>query len=219
MQCVRCREAEATRHQQLHDFVVEVHAGYEPCYPAASGATGGGAFHAVVWQAPVTAPSPVRVWVGLKNSDDVGIRFDLKAKVYSNGSLVGSGTLNSVAGGSSGFNNATLNTIPLTLIAPVSAGDTLTVEVLVRNACWRSGKNSGSARLWYNGQPIDSGPTRDAGSRFHATIDSEPSQDYFLRGGATLSTTAGTSRLFVNTAAGAKCSPFASFGSWSTTVP
>jgi hypothetical protein len=44
-----------------------------------------------------------------------------------NGALVGSGQLNSVAGGSSGFNNAKLSHIPLTLGAPVSVfpGDTL----------------------------------------------------------------------------------------------
>ena len=79
-----------------------------------------GEVHAALWQDPVTV-----VWVGLKNSDDVGIRFDLQAKVYLNGSLVGSGTLNSVAGGSSGFNNAKLHTIPLTLTAPISIGENL----------------------------------------------------------------------------------------------
>ena len=42
-----------------------------------------GEVHAVLW--PVTVP--VKVWVGLKNSDDVGIRFDLQAKAYLNGSL------------------------------------------------------------------------------------------------------------------------------------
>ena len=102
----------------------------------------------------------------------------------------------------------------------MSSGETLRIEVLVRNACSRSGKNSGTARLWYNGQPIDSGPTRDAGSRVRVTIRTdEPSQDYFFRPGSTLNTTAGASRLFVNTTAGAKCSPFASFGSWRTTPP
>ena len=47
--------------------------------------------------------------MGLANSDDVGIRFDLQAIVSVNGSPVGSGYLDSVAGGSSGFNNAKLN--------------------------------------------------------------------------------------------------------------
>jgi hypothetical protein len=42
--------------------------------------------------------------VGLKNSDDVGIRFDLRAEVYRNGTqLAGSGEVASVPGGSSGF--------------------------------------------------------------------------------------------------------------------
>jgi hypothetical protein len=35
--------------------------------------------------------SAAKVWVGLKNSDDVGIRFDLRAEVYANGTLVASG--------------------------------------------------------------------------------------------------------------------------------
>jgi hypothetical protein len=160
------------------------------------------------------------MWVGLKNSDDVGVRFDLMAKVYINGAPVGSGELDSVPGGSSGFNNAKLDAIPLVLTSPVavSSGDTLSIEVFERNACSGSGHNSGSARLWYNGQPIDSGATRDAGSRFDATIGGS-NGDYFLRENSALSTTAGTSRLFVDRAAGARCSAFVSFGTWSTTLP
>lgn len=57
----------------------------------------------------LSALSPAKVWVGLANSDDVGIRFDLQAIVSVNGSLVGSGHLDSLAGGSSGFNNVKLN--------------------------------------------------------------------------------------------------------------
>jgi hypothetical protein len=157
-----------------------------------------------------------KVWVGLKNSDAVGIRFDLQAKVYLNGSPIGSGQLDSVAGGSSGFNNAKLDSIPLTLTVPVavSSGDVLRIDVLVRNACSGSGKNSGTARLWYNGQQIDSGPTRDAGSRFDAPIGGS-NGEYFLRGNSVLSMTAGTSRVSVDAAAGAKCSAFVPFGTWS----
>jgi parallel beta-helix repeat protein len=167
-------------------------------------------------QPALTALSPAKVWVGLKNSDDVGIRFDLRATVYLNGFAVGSGQLDSVAGSSSGFNGAKLNTIPLMLAAPVAvfAGDTLRIDVLVRNACSGSGKNSGTARLWYNGRPTDSGTTQDAGSRFDATIGGTNS-DYFLRAGSALSTAAGASRLSVDKAAGVKCSAFVPFGTWS----
>ena len=45
----------------------------------------------------LSALGPVKIWVGLKNSDDVGIKFDLKAEVYLNGALIGSGQQNSVA--------------------------------------------------------------------------------------------------------------------------
>jgi hypothetical protein len=171
--------------------------------------------------APITLDtlSPAKVWVGLANSDDVGIRFDLKAIVYVNGNPVGSGTLDSVAGGSSGFNNAKLNSINLTVTpTQVSPGDTFAIQVYARNACVGSGKNSGRARLWYNGQPIDTGATRDAGSRFDATIGGSNS-DYFLRTGFALSTTAGAAKTTIDVQAGAKCGPYVSFGTWSETLP
>jgi hypothetical protein len=171
-------------------------------------------------QPALTALSPARVWVGLKNSDDVGIRFDLEATVYLSGFPVGSGHLESVAGGSSGFSNARLNSIPLTLTTPVPvfSGDPLRIDVQVRNACSGSGKNFGVARLWYNGQPMDSGATRDAGSRFDAVVGGT-NTDYFLRENSALSSTAGAAKLSVDRAAGGKCGAFTSFGSWSRTLP
>ena len=157
------------------------------------------------------------MWVGLKNADDAGIRFDLLAKVYVNGAPVGSGQLDSVSGGSTGFTGAQLDAIPLVLAAPiqVSSGDTLSIELLARNACSGSGKNFGTARLWYNGQPIDSGPSLGAGSRFDATIGGL-SIDFFLRAGFALSATPGSSPLFADAEAGAKCGPFSSFRVWTS---
>jgi hypothetical protein len=80
------------------------------------------------------------------------------------------------------------------------------------------GHNSGTARLWYNGAAIDSGPSRDAGSRFGATIGGATA-DQFLRSGFTLNTTAGSPRtfidVFVNRNAGGN--PFKPFGTWSKT--
>ena len=156
------------------------------------------------------------MWIGLRTSDDTGIAFDLQANVYLNNSPVGTGQLLSVTGAGSGFNHAVFKPIPLTLTGgpvPVSPGDKLKIDVLVRNAC-SSSKNSGTARLWYNGQPMDdTAPTPDAGSRFDATINGTNS-DYFLLANSVLDTTAGTSRLFVDKAVGAKCGTFVSFGSW-----
>jgi hypothetical protein len=161
--------------------------------------------------AQLTSIGPAKVWVGLKNSDDVGIKFDLLAEVYVNGALAGSGQLNSVPGGSSGFNNAKLSTIPLTLTAPVVVGpeSILSVKLFVRNACSGSGKNSGSARLWFG--------DGSANSRFDASIESPTT--YYLRSGFALDTVAGSVRQFIDKAAGAKCSSFKEFGTWSVTLP
>ncbi|HSB12514.1 MAG TPA: hypothetical protein VLM38_23700, partial [Blastocatellia bacterium] len=167
----------------------------------------------------LTALSPGKVWLGLKNSDDVGTKFDLLAEVLKNGSVVGSGQLADVPGGSSGFNNAVLRTINLALSGPVEffPGDTLSVRLSVRIAA-TSGHVSGTARLWYNGQPIDSGATRDAGSRFGATVGGAAA-DYFLRSGSLLDTTAGASKLSVDVTVNRNVggNPFKPFGTWGKT--
>jgi hypothetical protein len=160
------------------------------------------------------------MWVGAANGGAGRIQFDLLAKVYLNGSLIGSGQLDSVPGGAKNFNDATLDAIPLTLAAPVlvSSGEVLSIEVLVRNACSGSTGRAGNAKLWYDGQPVDGGPARDAGSRFDATIGGS-SRDYFLRNGFLLSTAAGSSRTSIQAQVGARCGPFQPFGTWSTSLP
>jgi predicted extracellular nuclease len=168
----------------------------------------------------LTALGPGKVWLGLKNSDDVGTRFDLLAEVLKNGSVVGSGQVNDVPGGSSGFNNAVLRTINLALSSgPVEffPGDTLSFRLSVRITAV-GGHSSGTARLWYNGAAIDSGPTRDAGSRFGATIGGATA-DQFLRSGFTLNTTAGSPRTFIDVLVNRNVggNPFKPFGTWSKT--
>lgn len=167
----------------------------------------------VIADALMTALGPAQIWLGLKNSDDVGTKFDLLAEVLKNGSLVGSGQLNNVPGGSSGFNNAVLRTINLALSLPVnvSAGDTLSIKLSVRIAVGVAGHRSGTARLWFN----DSA----ANSRFGATIGGATA-DYFLRDGFALGNAAGpgpkkTIDVFVDRAVGGN--PFKPFGTWSKT--
>jgi hypothetical protein len=159
----------------------------------------------------LTALSPANVWIGLKNSDDVGTKFDLLAEVYQGNTVIGSGQLNKVVGGSSGFNNAKLNPIPLTLFSPVSwsSGSTLSIKLYVRNTCFGNTHNSGTARLWYN--------DASANSLFGATLDGV-GRSYFLRDVFTLSTTVGSGpRKTIDVAAGSPCSPFKLFGTWTTT--
>ena len=131
----------------------------------------------------VTGIGPARVWVGLKSSDDVGTKFDLLAQVFKNDTLLGSGQANDVPGGSSGFNNAVLETINLALSSPtgICTGDRLSFKLSVRIAA-TSGHNNGMARLWFNDAA--------ANSRFSATVGGVPTE-YFLLDGFVLTTAAG----------------------------
>ena len=65
---------------------------------------------------PVTALGPAKVWIGLKNSDDVGLRVDLEAEVFlkvgTQETRIGHGRLDNQSTGSSGFTKAALYTIP-----------------------------------------------------------------------------------------------------------
>jgi len=157
------------------------------------------------------ALNPAKIWIGLKNSDDVGIRFDLLAEVYKGGTLVGSGQTNSVAGGSSGFNNAKLDTIPLSLITPVDfpAGSILSIKLYVRNACAGSSKNSGAARLRYNDTA--------ANSQVSVTFGRLPRNYYLLNGFALANSPGPGPKKTIDVSAGAKCSAFKPFGTWSVT--
>jgi YVTN family beta-propeller protein len=174
------------------------------------GQVNGFSVFAIVEPTTLAALSQAKLWIGLKNSDDVGIRFDVFAEVYKGSTLVGSGQINSVAGGSSGFNNAKLDTIPLGLFVPVyfPPGSALSIKLYIRNACAGSGKNSGTARLWYNDMA--------ANSQFGATIGA--ASNYYLRDGFVLATVPGPGpKKTIDVAAGAKCSPFKTFGTWSIT--
>jgi hypothetical protein len=88
-------------------------------------------------QDTLTALSPAEVWVGVKNSDAVGLRLDLKAEMYLNATKVGEGQLINVASGSSGFTNARPHAIPLTLLtaAEVPADVELELTLSVRRTC------------------------------------------------------------------------------------
>jgi hypothetical protein len=99
----------------------------------------------------LTGFGAAEAWIGLKNSDDVGTRFDVKAQVYHADALIGSGQQDGFWGGSSGFNNARRASIPLDLVAPpaeVPPGTVLRLTLSARIACAARTHASGSARLW-----------------------------------------------------------------------
>ena len=154
---------------------------------------------------------PAQIWIGLKNSDDVGIKFDLMAEAYVDSNLISSGALDSVPGGGSGFNNSNLQSIDFDLFSPIDfpSGFTLSIKVYARNACVGSNKNSGGARLWYNDSV--------ANSKFGTTIAGNQTDRYLIEN-FELGTNFGDGpKEKADVAAGAKCSPFKLFGAWSVT--
>ena len=161
----------------------------------------------------LTSLGPAQVWVGLKNSDDVGTKFDLKAEVFKNGdpNPIGSGVLPDAPGGSSGFNNAILDTIILSQTGSTGfrTGDILSIKLSVRVAA-SSGHNSGTARLWFNDNA--------ANSHFDATIGNV-ARSYFLRTSSALTTFAGSgprSSIDVSVSRSGG-NPFKPFGTWMIT--
>jgi len=178
-----------------------------------SGNTSTCSFTVTVAGQVLTALGPAQAWIGLKNSDDVGTKFDLLAEVFKNGAVIGSGELDGVSGGSSGFNNAILRTINTTLPANAVyvAGDTLSFRLSVRIAVNVAGHRSGTARLWFNDAA--------ANSDFNATVSAVPNH-FFLLNGFALGAPTGpgpkqTIDVLVDKAVGGN--PFKPFGTWSKT--
>lgn len=161
--------------------------------------------------ARLTDLSPANMWIGLKNSDDVGTKFDLLAQVLINNVVVGSGELDAVNGGSSGFNNAVNRSITLALLGSppaIGLGDTLSFRLSVRISTTVSGHRSGTARLWFN--------DAQAKSCFDAAIGGV-NNSYYLLVGSSLGYSAGpgpkkTIDVFVDKAVGGN--PFKPFGTW-----
>ncbi len=171
-------------------------------------------------------PHSARVWIGVRDKADYGLRIDLLAELFVNGVPAGQGLLTNLLTGHPGFSSALFYTIP---VAPVDApsGATLDLKVSARRACSGSGINTGTARLWFNGQPVDSGTGADAGSRVGATTAGQTGY-LFLRDGFTLDPTAGpggasNASSDVTLDNSVPCTgagrPYTAFGTWSITVP
>jgi len=150
-----------------------------------------------------------QVWIGLKNSDDVGTRFDLLAEALKNGVVVGSGQINNVPGGSSGFNNAAQRAIAMAVSTATGlvSGDVLGFRLSARIGA--TGHRSGTARLWFNDAA--------ANSRLIATIGGVAST-FYLRDGFVLGTSPGTGpkkTIDVTVDRAKNGNAFKAFGTWS----
>ena len=180
-------------------------------------------------QSKLTALGPATAWIGINNSDDVGLRVDLLAEVFLKAGTtvtkIGEGELDNQTTGSSGFTNAELKSIPIGLIgdaAVVRPGSELQYKLSVRRTCTPAGHAAGTVAFWYNGRSVDSGSTRDAGSRVAATVGGVAGM-LFLRSGLALNATAGAARTSTNVALNsAQVCPgrtFTPIGTWTGALP
>jgi hypothetical protein len=83
----------------------------------------------------LAALSDVDAWVGLKNSDDIGTQFDLRAEVFKNGTVVASGVARCLTGITRNPALAKEVTVPFDPFSPVEfngAMDTLTLTLSTR---------------------------------------------------------------------------------------
>jgi hypothetical protein len=79
--------------------------------------------------------SDLHVWLGLKNSDDQGTRFDLRAEVYKNGVLITAGESNCIADVTRNANQAKEAVVPFGAFDSINfdgSTDTLTLKLLTR---------------------------------------------------------------------------------------
>ena len=205
----------------LHAWSDNARAGFvantpEGVYSMVSAATS----HATAIEAtPLTSAGPAEVWLGLKNSDDVGTKFDLLAEVLHNGNVIATGQLNSVPGGSSGFNNAALRGINLVLTSPLylNPGEILSLKLSVRIATAVSGHRSGTARLWFNDAAANSRLTVTVdGAQVEFYLVGSSAATYSLQGGETGAGPRKTIDVFVDKAVGGN--PFKPLGTWSMMV-
>jgi hypothetical protein len=107
----------------------------------------------------LTSLSDLYVWLGLKNSDDIGTRFDLRAEVYRNGVLATAGESDCISGVTRNADQAKEVVITFAAFAPVNfdgVTDGLTLKVMVRIGTDGAGalcgghSNAAGARLYFD---------------------------------------------------------------------
>jgi hypothetical protein len=157
----------------------------------------------------ITSLSPLKIWLSLQDPTDLLVKFDIRAEVYKGSALISSGQKDSIPAPLSlfGAHGAKLIAIPFASFSPITDvdGSVLQLKTFVRNACKKSLRNSGSAKIWFNDKEED--------SQFGVVINKKKS-DYFLRDNFILSQTQGSSLKTITVSTEDKCGIFKPFGTW-----
>jgi hypothetical protein len=107
----------------------------------------------------LTGFDDAHVWVGLKNGDDVGTRFDLRVEAYKNGVLISSGQFRCQSGLAVNPNQAQQVTVTLGALPPTdfNSSDVFSLKVLTRIGTTPSGtlcgghSNAVGLRVYFDG--------------------------------------------------------------------
>jgi hypothetical protein len=174
----------------------------------------------------LTTLSPAIVWIGLKNSDDQGTSFDLRAEVYLHATLVAAGLTRCIMGVTRNPHKAKEVMVPFGSIADgiLDSGDIMSLKVLTRIGTKPDGtrcaghSNAVGLRLYYDAA------TR--ASRFGAELTPEPLTDFFLHSTSgsdyldETTPTASTAQFKESAAVNFKNgNPWQAIGTWSTMLP
>jgi probable HAF family extracellular repeat protein len=181
----------------------------------------GGGNRAMLW-----LPTPGRLWVGLKNSDDQGTRFDLRTSLYLNGTLIAEGTARCIAGITRNPAAAKEVRVPLSSIPEdetLDPGDELALKVFTRigtnpdDSKCPGHSNAVGLRLYYD--------AASRASQLGAKIAPLSQTDYYLHstgGSFFLDTTPPTSSAKQKDSGPVKFAggnPWVAIGTWTYTVP
>ena len=95
--------------------------------------------------------SELHVWIGLKNSDDQGTYFDLKAEMMKNGSAIASGETKNIQGVTRNANLAKEVTVSFAALVDGNfvPGDVLSIRILTKVADSGGHNNAVGLRLYY----------------------------------------------------------------------
>jgi hypothetical protein len=174
----------------------------------------------------LTELSPGRFWIGLKNSDDQGTRFDLLTEIYQGELLVASGLVRCISGVTRNPNYALEVAVPFAAFEAVAVnpGDVMTLKVFARigtnpdDTKCPGHSNAQGLRLYYDGA--------NRQSRFGAAFSRDPLTDFFLHSADGVDflddvAPTGTPALFKDSAAVkfGSGNAWKAIGAWSMTLP
>ena len=117
---------------------------------------------------------PVTVWLGLKNSDDQGTYFDLKAELLKNGVIIALGQTINIIGITRNPSLAKEVTVAFGPVSddPLISGDMFSLRIWTKVTASGGHSNAVGLRLYYDGVSRQ--------SRFGMGIVPDPMEDYFL---------------------------------------